>query len=161
MKTTVEFLNAVKTKHNLPSDGRLAIMLGLTRASISRFQQGKDFLGDDTAMKVADLLDIDPAYIVACVHAERAKPAKEKALWNRIAALSSGIAATALLAVILSAGLANLPSSTGAAYKAISVENTSSGIYIMRNFDALEWAVLGLFFIACLLAIPRHNSPKN
>lgn len=99
MKTTSEFLKQIKETHHLPSDGRLAVKLGLTRSAVSRFMQGKDFLGDETAMKVAVLLDIDAAYVVACAHAERAKHAGEKRLWERIAAMTAGVAAMLVLSV--------------------------------------------------------------
>lgn len=101
MKTTIEFLTAIKTRYNLPSDYSLAGKLELTRASISRFMNGKDFLGDQTAMKVADLLDLDPAHVVACAHIERAKHANEKALWQRIAALTAGVTAALALFSLL------------------------------------------------------------
>lgn len=157
MKTTVEFLNAVKAKHHLPSDGRLAVMLGLTRASISRFQQGKDFLGDETAMKVADLLDIDPAFVVACVHAERAKRPEEKALWSSIATRASSIAAGVVFAVILSASVLEVPVLESGAYV---VSTVASNIHY-APFDAVELAVFGLLIFACWLAFPRNNPRKK
>lgn len=87
MKTTVEFLDAVKACSNVPSDYALASVLGITRSQVSKLRLGKDFLGDSTAMRVANVLKIDPRYVVACAHAERAKQADERALWLDIAAL--------------------------------------------------------------------------
>lgn len=87
MKTTVEFLNEVKKNHHLTSDGQLAKLLGLTRSSTCLFMQGKNFLGDETAMKVAELIKADPAFVVACIHAERAKQTPERKMWERIAAM--------------------------------------------------------------------------
>lgn len=99
MNTTIGFLSAIKARYNLPSDGRLAVMLGLTRSSISRFMLGKDSLGDETSVKVADLLDIDPGYVIACIHAERAKEVKTRMVWERIAEKMAAVAA--VLAVVL------------------------------------------------------------
>lgn len=126
MKTTIEFLKAVKQKHNIPSDGKLALILGHTRSSVSLLLQGRNFLGDEAAMKVADLLDLDPAYVVACVHAERAKHAKEKQLWERIATLTAGIAAALLVIAILPT--AQLP--TGEFNAAFSAELPDSVYYV-------------------------------
>lgn len=106
MKNTAEFLLEVKAKHHLTSDGQLAKMLGLTRASVSVFMLGKNFLGDETAMHVAELLEIDPAYVVTCVHAERAKQAPEREMWARMASIMeknefAGIAAVLVVLILL------------------------------------------------------------
>lgn len=85
MRTTPEFLDAVKAAHNLPSDYALAIALGITRSSVSKLRNGKDCLGDETAEKVAELLGIEPAYVVACCHAERAKKPSQRRLWETVA----------------------------------------------------------------------------
>lgn len=87
MQSTHEFLQAVKARHSVKSDYALAPLLGVTRASISRLQSGKDFMGDSTAIKVAKLLEIDARYVLACTHAERAKEETEKAVWQGFAAL--------------------------------------------------------------------------
>lgn len=86
MKTTVEFLDAVKASKSVPSDYALAPVLGVTRSQISRFRNGKDYLGDSTAIRVAELLELPPAFVVACVHAERSKEKAEFSLWQGIAA---------------------------------------------------------------------------
>lgn len=85
MNTTRDFLQAVKARHCVRSDYALAPLLGVTRASVSRLQNGKDFLGDSTAITVGKLLQIDPAFVVACAHAERAKETAEKSLWQGLA----------------------------------------------------------------------------
>lgn len=125
MKTSKEFLQEVKTRHHLPSDGQLAKILGHTRSSISLLMQGKNYLGDDTAMKVAELLNLDPAYVVACIHAERAKHEGERKLWERIAALASGVTVAALLfAAPLFADN----------YAAIAAESSNSVYYVKLLF---------------------------
>lgn len=86
MRTTTEFLDAVKCLKELNSDYSLAPVLGITRSQVSRFRNGKDFLGDSTAIKIAELLEIDPAFVIACAHAERAKESTEKAVWQGLAA---------------------------------------------------------------------------
>ena len=152
MKTTIEFLNAVKAKYHLPSDGKLALKLGHTRSSVSLLLQGKNYLGDDAAMNVADLLEIDPAYVVACIHAERAKQSKEKKLWERIATMASSGA----VAVILSWTV--LPQ--------ISIESITKPVLFLdgnihyANLVEYLWILIPLI-IVLLLAFPWHNSPKK
>lgn len=86
--TTIEFLDAVKSCTGAASDYSLAPILGVTRAAISKLRNGNGFLGDSTAIRVGELLDIDPAYVVACAHAERAKKDEERAIFQRLAALT-------------------------------------------------------------------------
>lgn len=99
MKATVQFLDAVKSRHSIPSDYALAPMLGITRAQVSRLRHGKDFFSDVTAMKVAGLLEIDAGIVVASAHAERAKSEGEKALWRSVIDRLGGVAACLLIGV--------------------------------------------------------------
>lgn len=101
MKTTVEFLDAVRVKRGLTSDNQLAIFLGCTRQAISGYRYKRTFLDDEIAMRVADTLDIDPAFVLACVHAERERNLEVRAVWERIANLSMGVAAALMVVWVL------------------------------------------------------------
>lgn len=87
MKTTIDFLDAVKVRYDLPSDYAAAKVLGITRSGVSSYRNGKSFLDDSMAIRVAELLEIDARFVTACVHQERAKSEGEKALWASICAL--------------------------------------------------------------------------
>ena len=87
MRTTIEFLNALKAKNGGASDYRISQLLGCTRASVSKYRTGRSFFDNQTAIKMAKLLDVDAGYIAACVHLERAKSDEEKELWSSIGAL--------------------------------------------------------------------------
>lgn len=99
MRTTIDFLNAIKAAHGLTSDYQLAKFLGLTQSSISLSMSGRTYLGDETAIKVAEALKIDPAIVMASVHYERAKKEQEKAVWRGILERLGGIAATVLIGI--------------------------------------------------------------
>lgn len=101
MKTTIDFLNAVKASQGLTSDYQLAKFLGVTASSISLSMSGRTYLGDEMALKVAEVLKIDPAQIVASVHYERAKKAEEKAVWKGILERLGGIAASVFIGLAL------------------------------------------------------------
>lgn len=101
MKTTKDFLKEVKAKHGLKSDYALAQFLGVTRESASKFMSGKNFLGDETAKKVADILGYPPAYVAACMHAQRAKEKDIKKMWEQAAKILGGAAAAVVLTVAL------------------------------------------------------------
>ncbi|WP_395137284.1 DUF3693 domain-containing protein [Schlegelella aquatica] len=104
MKTTVEFIDAVKVRYDLPSDYAAAGLIGLTRSQVSKYRKGKDYFGDETCARVAELLEEDPAYVMACVHAERASSDVVRRVWEKLAKKleRAGALALAVLAVILS-----------------------------------------------------------
>lgn len=101
MNTTIGFIDAVKASQGGISDYRLAKILGITQQTVSKYRTGKDFLGDVTAIKVAALLEIEPAYVLACVHQERSKSDAERAAWSSIIERFGGLAASVALGVAL------------------------------------------------------------
>lgn len=82
---TNQLLDAVKDRFNIPSDYALAPKIGVTRAMVSRYRNRAESLSDDKAMLVADLLELDPGYVLNCMNAERAKTEAAKAAWERAA----------------------------------------------------------------------------
>jgi len=77
-------------------------------------------------MRVANVLGIDPAFVVASMHAQRAKRSEEKKLWERIATSMAGMAAA--LAVIALLPFIWLDGSEGY-FLAIQFDT----LYIMRS----------------------------
>ena len=74
---TIDYLDAVKARFCLPSDYKLAEKLGLTRSHISKLRLDKSHLGDDTAIYVAKLLQIEPIKVVAHANIERSQRAND------------------------------------------------------------------------------------
>lgn len=99
MNDTIAFIDAIKTKRGGISDYQLAKVLGVSQQTVSRYRVGKDFLGDSTAIRVAELLEIDSGIVIAAVHAERAKTDAEKAAWKAILEKLGGIAAALFISV--------------------------------------------------------------
>lgn len=107
MASTIDFIDSVKAMHKLPSDNAVAALLGLSRAQLSKYRSGKDFMSDATAVKVAELLHLDAGYVVACIHMERATTNPNRELWRSIAnRLQQGAHALALavFAMLFSGG---------------------------------------------------------
>lgn len=100
---TADFLDALRIRFQVPSDYALAPMLGVTRQQVSKYRLGKDSLSDEAAIYVAELLEIDPAFVLASCHAERAKADGQRAAWERIAARFAQAATVAAVAVGLAA----------------------------------------------------------
>lgn len=154
MQTTIELLTTVKSRYHLQSDGRLAALLGHTRQSISLLMAGKNYLGDEAALKVADLLEMDPAYVIACMHAEREKNQEVRKVWEQIA----GRMAVAVSILLFIGGVSGeLVSPALSDIKAAS----APGLYIMSNLFSAYWWILLPLFSLWLATLPRHNSTSK
>lgn len=84
MPGTVDFLEAIRASYALTSDYQIAKKTGLSKQAVSRFLSGKDVLGESTAGKVAELLDLEPAYVLACAHLENPRTDDVKSIWDTI-----------------------------------------------------------------------------
>lgn len=111
MKTSKDFAREIREhygKKGILSDYALAKLLGLTRQTISAHKSGSaKAFGDETGERIAQLLDLDPAYVLACLAAERAKRPDVRATWQRVAKVFSRakqaakVASVALAVVLL------------------------------------------------------------
>jgi transcriptional regulator with XRE-family HTH domain len=81
--TSLEYLDAVKERLGITSDYALAARLGITRSAVSKFQKGAVF-GDDVALTVAEILQLNPLEVIAAANAERAKTPEQKARWTEL-----------------------------------------------------------------------------
>ncbi|CAD9228386.1 Helix-turn-helix protein [Burkholderia cenocepacia] len=81
MKTTIEWLDALKAHLDLPSDYAAAKLLGVTRSAVSHYRTGRTTFDDSTAIRVAELLGVDPAEVFASMQYERAKSDEARAVW--------------------------------------------------------------------------------
>lgn len=78
---TVEYLESVKRKLDLPSDYALAKVLGVTRSNISNLQTGRSAMCDESAVKVAEILGMPSGRVLIDMHLERSKAPEVKAAW--------------------------------------------------------------------------------
>lgn len=79
---TIEFIDTLKSRYNLPSDYAAAKKLGISKQQVSKIRNNGTTLDDCSAFKIAELLDLQPAYVVACMNLERAENAEKKELVN-------------------------------------------------------------------------------
>lgn len=82
---TVDFLDAIKQRHALPSDYATAKLLHISPQQVSMYRAGTRALGDETALRVAELLDLPAGYVLACVHAERTSDSAMRRVWDSMA----------------------------------------------------------------------------
>lgn len=128
MHTTIQLLDEISKKYGGISDYRIGKMLGVSgTAVVYSWRKGASAFSQDFALKVAALLEWDPAYVIACVERERAaKDARLEqtgeivATWEKIAErFRPGISSILLVTAALFSGLSPSP--------AQAVTRTSSG----------------------------------
>jgi DNA-binding XRE family transcriptional regulator len=92
MHTTNQILDAISAKHGGVTDYRLAKFFGTSPQTVGHWRKGRSALSLDYALKAAELLGWEPAYVVACVERERAEKDARleatdeiKATWEKIA----------------------------------------------------------------------------
>lgn len=76
---------------------KIAQILEISQSGMSKYRKGTRFFDDQTAIKVAELLDINPEIVLADIHAERSKIRKTRKVWENIA---KSLRASALLVII-------------------------------------------------------------
>ena len=84
MLTTKDLISALKIKTKITSDYGISKHLGVSRQAVFKYVHNEDYLGPETAAKVADELGIDAAVIYAACHAERSRNDRERAIWTKI-----------------------------------------------------------------------------
>ncbi len=83
---TCDYLDQVMRVRGIASDYALAKALGITRQTISGYRNKKTSLHDDVAIRVAELLGIEPGIVLIDMHAERSKTAEIRNVWERVSA---------------------------------------------------------------------------
>jgi predicted transcriptional regulator len=127
MNTTTGLLDWIKERHRLPSDYALSKLLGVKTQTVSSYRTGRTFFDVEMAFRVAELLELDPAQVIAWIEterAERAARAADAARWIERAKRLAGVAAVFLAAV----GLTGSPSPAQAASGA-----AAEPLYIMSS----------------------------
>lgn len=161
MKTTLDFLEAVKTKHGFTSDYQLSKHLECTRGAISSYRTGRTHLDEEMACKIADDLGLEAGFVLSCIAAERSKNPKVKKAWAWTAHHLGGLAAAlAVLAIIpFYPDIMSTPSFTpeGTTGMGFAGFTEAAGIYIMRISDPATWPLYASLAILLFAALPRRH----
>ncbi len=100
MRTTNQLLNAIKARHQIGSDYRLAQVLECQKSAIYGYRAGRSRLDESMCIKVAELLQEPAGAILAEVAAERAKRPEVKRAWETAArAAAAGVGALMLFVI--------------------------------------------------------------
>ena len=87
MLTTNQILDLIKEKYDLSSDYQLHKFANWSHSTISGYRNKPQYMSEGHAVQAAQLLDLPEGFILACVHAERAKVKAVKSAWENTAAL--------------------------------------------------------------------------
>jgi len=87
MLTTNQILDLIKKKYNFTSDYQLHKFTGWSHATISGYRNKPQYMSEAICVQSANLLELPEGFILACVHAERAKSKAIKDAWKDTAAL--------------------------------------------------------------------------
>lgn len=114
MHTTRQLIEALRVKlsegqRRTVSDAAISRILGLSNGAMPAYNNKGVTLSDSVAIKVAEHLEMDPGYVLACMHAERAKLEADRAAWRKVAERLGGVAACLVLALVVFPGI-DLPS---------------------------------------------------
>ncbi len=96
---SVEFLDAVRARHGIPSDNKLATFLGIVRPRISMYRTRKRKLAPADCFKVARALEEPIDYVMAEIQAEKAQRVEDRAVWKRLSHLAKKGSAVVITAV--------------------------------------------------------------
>jgi DNA-binding transcriptional regulator YiaG len=101
---TEQLLDAAKKAQGIPSNYRLARVLGVSDNTMAKWSQGRNAPGEPHAMRLAEMAGMDAGVVVAELHAERAADPETRDLWRGIAARLRQVGLASILGVICSFG---------------------------------------------------------
>lgn len=124
--TTVDFLDALKARHQLTSDYQLAKLMRWPTQRISLYRTTGRQLDDDACVQVAHSLGAEPAYVLASIAGARAKREEIKQHWAAAARRLKARYGAAIAVAALATSQFAPPSPAGAAGGQVDK------LYIMR-----------------------------
>jgi len=138
------WIDRVKTVNKWDSDYRVAHELGLTRSAISKHRTRESTLDEDTSVKVAHALGINPAIVLTDQAMERAKDGEARTAWGTVLDRLGGVAAACLIGV----GLTSAPPPANASQAQSAL---SDAVYYVKSL----MGAITAFFRAPSALFPR------
>lgn len=109
METMNDFVALIRKRKPDMKDAELARTIGVTRQAISQMKSGRSkHFSDETAYNIAEVLGIDPAYVLLCLAAERSPDQRVKHTWQRINRFFKGAGARAAVLLLLASPIFSL-----------------------------------------------------
>lgn len=99
-----ELLDLARANSEIPSNYRLARILGVSDQTIWTWKTGKKWPDEEMAARLAELAGLDPGQVVASIKAERAEPGPMRDLWLGVAERLSRTAVAGVAALVTITG---------------------------------------------------------
>jgi len=147
MNMTNRLLDEAKGALQVPSDYALAKRLGMHHSTISGYRAQRSQLDVDACFRIAEVLNREPAAIIAAVEAERATKPEARAAWIQRLKQLGGVAAMWGFFVVSSA----LPAPAEASSAALQ----HSGISAPHNPDLTVFRSAKARARRCIYAFAR------
>lgn len=149
-------LDKAKVIHKLPSDYKLALVLGVSFSTPANYRTGKTLPDARVISKICALTGDDPALLLAQIEAERAKTDDARALWREVVQRLQSTLHSAIFAVLTVGVLwGGLPSDAQAKTAGFSLVNPR---YIVECLRVIvhRWCMGLLAYIRGLSRIACH-----
>lgn len=168
MKTTADYLDALHVKLNLPNDSQLAAHLGMHKQQIYSYRRMQGTFSEEWSLRIADILEIDPAEIFAAMHYQRERNESARKVWERIyksiTTVTAALAVIALLPGILgTTGSDHHPQSL--AFAGFTLSSLTNTVYYVKwpEFSAIDayWQIFLILFLAFIHFRPRYIRTKQ
>lgn len=130
MRKSADFLDALQHLKGW-NDFRISKELGISNQAVSQWRTGKRALSPAMAVRVAELLEIEPEYVLACMHAERVDDELARPFLERLVTRALGPKARALYRQIARAA------KTGA-IPAVAIAALLSGAYTPAQIGSIK-----------------------
>ena len=125
-------LDKAKVIHKLPSDYKLALVMGVKQTTLKNYRDGITLPVARVISKLCYLTGDDPAILAAEIEVDRAKTEEARALWSQIARRLMAGAAAGVTAAVLS-GCMWLGDAS--ASLTVTTSSTVHSLYIMFTYS--------------------------
>lgn len=101
MKNLDWYIDEARRVGGVPSDGKLALSLGMARVSVNHWRQGKAWPSDENMIALARVAGISPAVALVDLAIWRAKKDEVSSVWKRLAEVAATLALPAMIVLSL------------------------------------------------------------
>ncbi len=125
-----QVLDDIKRKHDLPSDYKLSLFLGLGETAVANYRKGRSLPDFEAILSIAKALDEDHTLLMLEVESQRAKSMGAKLAWAGAAAIYAHAQRTITVAAAAIAILGIGGTPPPAAAQSVT---SNPPVYIMSN----------------------------
>lgn len=152
MKTTVEYLIAAKAAIGVESDSALGKAIGLHRNAVGQYMNGSRVMDDYTALKVAQILGVDPLEVIAAANHERERSIEKREAWANLWNATTQKMGRAASLMVLALGIMIATGSSGVRNEgAAAVPALAQAVDSVRNVPEFSQGGVIAFYVLLLV----------